>query len=109
MDFGFDLVDAKFKDRRAVYQNKDANLQRFDKKKQAEAENKEVNKDKDKEKGDKGEQKEKDTAVQLNEEEIRKPTIDENTIDITDIVFARDPTALDPQTKTCDIEDAFQH
>ena len=38
-----------------------------------------------------------------------KPTIDETTTEITNIVFARDPTLLDPDTKSIEVYEAFQH
>jgi hypothetical protein len=37
------------------------------------------------------------------------PKIDENTTEITNIVFARDPTVLDPQSKSIELMEAFQH
>lgn len=41
--------------------------------------------------------------------ELVLPKIDENTTEITDIVFARDPTVLEPNSNSIDLMEAFQH
>jgi hypothetical protein len=98
MDFGFDLVDAKIKDRKRAEMIRDGK-------------NPDTWKPDSKMPGFSmgPAPSQKPETVEKLEPAVIKPTIDENTTEITNIVYARDPTVLDPETKGLEVYEAFQH
>ena len=96
MGFGFDFIDMKFKDRKAAIAAKegrdpnekpDSKLPGFSMGLPP--------------------SKEKQSVAPV--EQVVLPKIDENTTEIDNIVFARDPTILDTEKKTVELLEAFQH
>ena len=95
MDFGFDLVDAKIKDRKKaemIRDGKDPNTWKPDSKMPGFS---------------MGPLPGTNKIEPSEKVEPPKHSIDENTTEITNIVFATDPTVLDPDTKSIDIYEAF--
>lgn len=95
MGFGYDFIDMKFKDRKAAIaakEGKDPNAKPADSKMPGFSMGLPPS-------------KEKEPAPVTDQPVL--PKIDENTTEIDNIVFARDPTVLDPQSKTIELIEAF--